>query len=504
MFPRTQILLNIFTGIKYMPFIASGKTPLNPLEILKSRFKHTAFQRDQEKIINRLLSGKDHHCLVLMPTGGGKSLCYQLTALCLPGKTLVISPLISLMKDQVDALRKKGIEASFINSTVSKGDREKRLEEFVYGKTKIFYVTPERFKKAEFMEKVKRVELSLLAVDEAHCISAWGNDFRPDFSRIGEYRKSLGNPLTIALTATATVDVQEDILRVLQLDESSVKTFNQGIQRPNLHLEAEEVVDDEMKLERMVGIIARIPGSGIIYFSLIKTLETFSALLDQLGITHLVYHGKLDQSQRKRVQNTFMKGSELVLATNAFGMGIDKKDIRFIVHAEIPGSLESYYQEIGRAGRDGQDSLCSLFYNQDDLMIHMDFIKWSNPEPSFYQKLFQFLEKEIEKANIFGLEYLREQLVYKNRYDFRLDTALGLLERHGVTSGSIDDKNLKLTASLPESLIDESVHEKHINHDRQKLLGIVNYFRTDSCRFSFLEEYFGITSAHRCRNCDNC
>jgi len=478
--------------------------PRNPLEILNSHFRHKSFQGDQEAIITRLLSGRENHTLVIMPTGAGKSLCYQLPALCLKGGTIVISPLISLMKDQVDALKKKGVKAAFINSTVPRDDRERRLDNFIYGETKILYVTPERFKKTDFMEKIRRAEISLLAVDEAHCISAWGNDFRPDYSRIGEYRKLLGAPLTVALTATATPEVREDIIRCLDLNESSVEVFHQGIRRPNLHLEAEEVLDDEMKLEKIVRIVALNPGSGIVYFSLIKTLETFSALLDGLGISHLVYHGKLPPQERKRIQNAFMEGRELVLATNAFGMGIDKKDIRFIVHAEIPGSIESYYQEIGRAGRDGMDSLCTMLYNQDDLMIHMDFIKWSNPEPGFYQKLYLFLTKEMDKVNTFGTEYLKEQLVFKNRFDFRLETALGMMDRYGVTTGSIPAKNLKLLSELPECLTDEERHEVQINHDRQKLLGIVNYFRSESCRFAFIEDYFGIEGEETCRNCDNC
>ena len=221
----------------------------NPLQILKDYFGYDAFRGKQEEIIKRIVEEKKHS-LVLMPTGSGKSLCYQIPALYFDNSTIVISPLIALMQDQVDVLRKKNIPAAFINSTLSKQEREKRLEQFVDGKIKLLYVTPERFRKKDFIEQIKKVKIDLLAVDEAHCISEWGHDFRPDYSRIGEFRELMGNPLTIALTATATHDVQEDIIKKLHINKDDIKLFHQGIERPNLRLEAVDVFDDKEKLKR--------------------------------------------------------------------------------------------------------------------------------------------------------------------------------------------------------------------------------------------------------------
>jgi ATP-dependent DNA helicase RecQ len=473
-------------------------------DILKNYFGFNSFKGEQEAIINRIIN-KRQHSLVLMPTGSGKSLCYQIPALYFENSTIVISPLIALMQDQVDALRKKNIPAAFINSTLSKQEREKRLKDFIDGKIKLLYVTPERFRKPDFVEQIKKVKIDLLAVDEAHCISEWGHDFRPDYSRIGEFRELLGNPLTIALTATATHTVQEDIIKKLNINKNEIKIFHQGIERPNLRLEAVDVFDDKEKLREIISTLEKFEGSGIIYFSLIKTLERFSEILGDKGFKHGVYHGKLEDRQRKNMQRDFINGKQkLILATNAFGMGIDKADIRFVIHVEVPSSIESYYQEIGRAGRDGKDSLCLLLYNQEDLYTQMEFIKWANPDANFYFALYNLLNRDLGLINSSGIEYLREQMNFKNKTDFRIETALAMLDRYGVTEGDIEKKNLKLVNELPEILQNDDFLKEKLLNDNKKLLSVVNYFRTENCRRVFISDYFGFPGEKPCGNCDNC
>lgn len=477
---------------------------MDALAILKKRFGHAAFRGQQEAIIDRTIAGG--HSLVIMPTGGGKSLCFQVPALLHAATadrattqkplTLVLSPLIALMKDQVDALQDKGIRAAFINSSLNRQERETRYEQVANGRFDLLYVTPERFRKTDFIDVLAQRDIKLLAVDEAHCISEWGHDFRPDYTRLREFRKLVGDPTTIALTATATPDVQQDIVRQLGLQPNDVAMFHEGIDRPNLAISVEEVWGNDEKLDHILSIVKKYEesdGNGIVYFTLIKTLDMFSEMLRKKMIPHFCYHGKLERRDRRRVQSDFMKSqSSFVLATNAFGMGIDKEDIRFVMHAEMPGSMESWYQEIGRAGRDGLPSDCVLLYEEADLTTQMEFLQWSNPTAEYYARVHDLLLHRAEEAESFGMEWVRDTLHPKKRHDHRLDTALQMFDRHGVIERARERGTPKILCELPAMLQDEERLEEKLRRDQQKLYALVQLIRHEGDRKAFIHEYFGI------------
>jgi ATP-dependent DNA helicase RecQ len=378
------------------------------LEGLLGRFGLRAFRPGQQEVIQSVLEGQD--CLCIMPTGGGKSLCYQLPAIARQGLTLVISPLIALMKDQVDSLRALGVRATYINSSLAFSEQQERLTALKAGQFDLVYAAPERLRHPRFLEAVRGVGLQLLAVDEAHCISQWGHDFRPDYSRLGQFRARLGHPPTIALTATATPDVRADVVQQLELRDPRV--YVTGFARPNLRFEVFDSGGNSEKERRLLQIIRETPGAGIVYASTRRRCEELRELLKrELQQPVGLYHAGLMPDDRRSVQEAFKRGEvRYIVATNAFGMGIDKSDLRFVVHFNMPGSLEAYYQEAGRAGRDGLSSRCVLLFSLSDRYVQEFFIENAYPSRAVVRKVFEFLCSQDEDPIEVTLEEIKERL----------------------------------------------------------------------------------------------
>jgi len=370
-----------------------ASAPAEGIDAHLSRFNLSSFRPGQREVISAVIEKQD--CLCIMPTGGGKSLCYQLPAVMREGLTLVVSPLIALMKDQVDALQALGIAATFINSSLTQAEQRERMEEMAAGRLDLVYIAPERLRHSQFLEKVRSAKVHLLAVDEAHCISEWGHDFRPDYARLGRFRERLGWPQTIALTATATPKVRDDVAKQLQLRQP--KVFITGFARANLRFEVQEPQGDLGKYEALRQFLEQTPGAGIIYAATRKRCEEIVETLREMQKDRKVglYHAGLMPEDRRRIQDDFMEDRvPLIVATNAFGMGIDKPDLRFVIHFNMPGSLEAYYQEAGRAGRDGLPSRCLLLFSQADRYVQEFFIDNKYPPREAVKKVYDYLRRE--------------------------------------------------------------------------------------------------------------
>ena len=353
--------------------------------VLRARFGFPEFRPGQARAVENVLAGRD--TLVVLPTGGGKSLCYQVPALLLPGLTVVVSPLISLMKDQVDALTARAIPATFVNSTLTPGEVAERMARVARGDVKMLYVAPERFDVGTAAERLRDVGVSLLAVDEAHCISEWGHDFRPAYLRVAQLREKLGWPPAVALTATATPQVREDIARQLRLKDS--ETIITGFDRTNLRYHVVPTRTDAEKDVALAGILRKHAGVAIVYAATRRSVEKVSRSLEASGITVAAYHAGLDDAHRHDVQDAFMNESvRAIVATNAFGMGIDKANVRTVIHYAMPGTLEAYYQEAGRAGRDGKLSDVYLLHAFPDRFTHEFFIKGAYPDRATVERVF--------------------------------------------------------------------------------------------------------------------
>jgi ATP-dependent DNA helicase RecQ len=399
-------------------------------EVLHRFWGYPDFRPGQDQAVRNVLAGGDS--LTIMPTGGGKSLCYQVPAMLLPGLTLVVSPLISLMKDQVDALAAAGVPATFINSSLSPDEQSTRLMAAERGAVKLLYVAPERFDGERFIRRLAALHVSLLAVDEAHCVSEWGHDFRPSYLRLGEVRRQIGNPPIAALTATATGEVQRDIVRQLALGDPA--TLVTGFDRRNLVWHVLRAKNDSEKDRLLLKLLRGREGSAIVYASTRKNVDALTALLRGTGVNAVGYHAGIADVERKRIQERFMTGeAPAVVATNAFGMGIDKSDVRIVVHYNMPGNLEAYYQEAGRAGRDGGPADCVLLHAYSDRFTHEFFIETANPPRRAVEAVLEAVRRGADASGVCALSPQElGRMVPGVKGDRMASAALRVLEQYGL------------------------------------------------------------------------
>ena len=376
----------------------SGTPPVSPLQILKTYFGYDSFREGQGEIIDTILSGRD--ALAIMPTGAGKSLCYQVPALLLPGITLVVSPLISLMQDQVKSLNEAGIHAAYINSSLTEGQINKALSFAARGVYKIIYVAPERLETASFLSFALHTPISMVTVDEAHCISQWGQDFRPSYLKIIDFVEQLpGNPIISAFTATATEVVKNDIARILKLKNPNVVVT--GFDRENLYYQVEHLTGKQKDIFIQNYIETHPNESGIIYCATRKNVDTLYEKLLKQGISVTRYHAGMNNDIRKKSQDDFIYDrTQVVIATNAFGMGIDKSNVRFVIHYNMPQSMENYYQEAGRAGRDGEPAKCILLFSTQDVMISKLLLGSKDFEGMDFQEIEQVKHQDSRRLQL--------------------------------------------------------------------------------------------------------
>jgi len=460
----------------------------------KTRFGIRRIRPEQRHIVEAVLEGRD--VLGILPTGAGKSLTYQLPAMFFDKQVIVVSPLIALMQDQQRKLEDAHVDVAKLDSTLTTTETAETIEEIRHGRSELVYVTPERLENPKYLEILKEQGASLFVVDEAHCVSQWGHDFRPAYLAVRDAVRALGSPPVLALTATAPPDVAKDIVVQLGMRDPTLVTM--GIERENIFLEVQRTPSEDMKRIRLKELLAGAEGAGILYVATVRAAEEIYEWLKADGVRVARYHGKLTKRIREETQDAFMNDDvDLLVATNAFGLGIDKPNIRFVAHWNFPDSLESYYQEAGRGGRDGKPARAILLYRLEDRRIQSYFIGGKYPRREQLAQAYEALGTEATSVKALaeraGIPERRARVIVANL------EASGVVEkkRGGV-------KKLREFASREELEHFLSAYEERRDDDRERLDAIMHYAQTTSCRMSVLKEHFGEAADEPCGHCDNC
>jgi ATP-dependent DNA helicase RecQ len=467
---------------------------------LEKVFRLSEFRPGQREVIEAAVAGRD--VLGVMPTGAGKSLTYQLPAVVSSGLTIVVSPLIALMRDQVANLERLGVLAAALHSGLSEEEQMQSLTRA--SSLKLFYLAPERLRSAMVLERLQRLQIARLVIDEAHCVSQWGHDFRPDYQLLGEVRAALQNPPTTAVTATATLTVQNDIVQTLRL-ENPVRLVT-GFERPNLAYRVLEVLGEASKLEALRDLLMRLQKPGLVYAGTRREAEDLALELQRTGLRASCYHAALETTQRNAVQDGFKSGKlDVVVATNAFGMGVDKRDVRFVIHYRIPGALEAYYQEAGRAGRDGKSAQCWLLFDPKDRDLQMHFIETSTPNQHELKRLWGYFhaardERDQISLRLQDLERNLQIPANKIRVGYQHLETIGALERLAAQGGNL---RAKILPNPPDFRIGAL---EQIKTAKTKMLEqMLGFAAAPKCRALAILEYFGETSPSApCGQCDVC
>ncbi len=458
---------------------------------LREVFGYPDFRSGQAEVLSRLT---DRDVMAVMPTGSGKSLCYVLPAIS-RGRTVVVSPLIALMRDQVQSLKAVGVRANFINSSLSRSAQNANYLDFIEGRADLLYVAPERFANARFVEGLRQAGVKLLAIDEAHCVSEWGHDFRPDYLTLGAVREALGRPRTLALTATAEPRVQDDTLARLGIPNAALVVTS--VDRPNLRLSVEHLPDLDRRRDRVIELLTERKGqSGIVYARTRRMAEDLAEALSGADIPAEPYHAGLEMSRRDSVHRRFtVDEAPVIVATNAFGMGIDKPDVRFVVHFNMPGRVEAYYQQAGRAGRDGESADCILLYGGHDIAAQRQFIERGHPDEADVRETWV----SLVAAHSAG----PEDLDWTDRIDRNSDGFAATIAAFRA-SGLVDTGSLRLLSTDPDAPIDIATIVTHRRHAEDRLSQMVEYVESTGCRRAMILRYFGERPALSCTACDSC